>query len=173
MEKRIFKEENNLYQFDFSNAVWATDELNQMYRKISSILSDVDFIAETDQEIIFMEYKNADVENAANPGAFVQKLKSDEHYRSIALKYYGSILYALVSGRNKPYRYVYVLECAAAGSTERLRIRTKIRSKLPFDLQNGQEFSRRLIEDFEILSIEEWNNNPIYGRFPITAIASS
>lgn len=170
MDNRIFVEENNFFQFDFSGAVWATDQLNSKYRKISSLLSDVDFIVETENEILFVEYKNADVENAVNPGAFVEKLRTDKHYISIAMKYYGGLLYALACEKIKPYRYVYVLECAAAGRTERLWIRTKIRAKLPFELQNEPEFKRKTIDEFEILSIEEWNNDPIYGQFPISAI---
>lgn len=70
----------------------------------------------------------------------------------------------------KPFRYIYRLECAAAGSTERLRIRAKIGAKLPFELQKEPEFSKKMIENFEILSIEEWNHHPVYGQFPIIAV---
>lgn len=49
MEK-IFTEENKFYQIDFSKALWATDEINDLYHKAKVELSDVDFVAETDKE---------------------------------------------------------------------------------------------------------------------------
>lgn len=170
MKDRIYVNENRKFQFDFTAAKWATDQLNKKYQKIDFVLSDLDFIAETDKEILLIEYKNADVENAANPGAFVQKLKDDKHYKSMAMKFYGGLIYLHTSGKRKPCRYIYILECAAAGSTERLRIRAKIGSKLPFELQKESEFKQRMIENFEILSIEEWNSDPVYGQFPIIKI---
>ena len=166
----IYVDENNHFQFDFSKAVWASNELNNKYKKINSLLSDVDFIVETDHEIIFLEYKNSDVPNAANPAAFEEKLCTDEHYMSIAKKYYGSLFYALICEKRKTFRYVYILECARAGSTERLRIRAKVKAKLPFELQNDPEIKIALIDDFDILSIDEWNRNPLYGQFPISAV---
>ncbi|MGG1517873.1 hypothetical protein ABE504_20825 [Paenibacillus oryzisoli] len=172
MNERVFIEENGQFQFDFSAALWATDQLNSQYTKISSVLSDVDFIAETDTEILLIEYKNTDVENAADPGAFVQKLREDKHYISMAMKFYGGLLYLLALKHTKPFCYIYILECATAGSTERLRIKTKIGSKLPFELQKEPEFNQQLIKRFEILSISEWNNNPAYRQFPIAAIGS-
>lgn len=168
-----FVDENNQFQFDFSRAVWASDQLNNKYRLIHSVLSDVDFIVETDQEIIFLEYKNTDVIGAANPAAFTNKLRSDDHYMKIAQKYYGSILYAIACNKNKEYRYVYVLECALASGTDRKMLRNKISAKLPFQLQNEPEFKMPLIKDFEILSIADWNANPLYSQFPISPVITA
>lgn len=52
----IIKKEGKI---DFSSAVWSTNKLNRVFHStVSSILSDVDFVAETDKEILFVEYKN-------------------------------------------------------------------------------------------------------------------
>lgn len=55
----IFIDENQSCQFDFSAAIWATNELNTIYHNAKVQLSDVDFIVETETEILFIEYKNA------------------------------------------------------------------------------------------------------------------
>ena len=130
----------------------------------------MDFIAETDTEIVFVEYKNTDVNNAANPGAFAVKLASDEHYQSIARKFYGSLIYILSCHKNKQYKYVYVLECDLADTVTRKALRNKISKKLPFELQNEPEIKAELINDFKILSIAEWNSNPAYSLFPISKV---
>lgn len=114
--------------------------------------------------------KNTDVNNAANPDAFVDKLTSDKQYQSMARKFYGSLIYILGCQKNKKYKYVYVLECRLADSVTRKGLRNKISKKLPFDLQNEPEIKTELINYFEILSVDEWNSNPAYSLFPITAV---
>jgi hypothetical protein len=169
---QIYTDENKQFTFDFSKAIWASDKLNDKYKyaKVDSSLSDVDFIAETDQEIIFVEFKNSNVPNAANPEAFGEKLATDKHYVKIASKYFGALLYVVSCEKRKTYRYVYILESAYAGSTERGLIRSKIQPKLPFVLQKDPDVKISLIDDFEVLSIDEWNNNSLYGQFPITPL---
>lgn len=56
MEK-IFEDENHNYQIDLSQAVWASDRLNSIYHESKIELSDVDFIAETENDLLFIEYK--------------------------------------------------------------------------------------------------------------------
>lgn len=152
-------------------ALWSTNELTTKYTaNIHSVLSSVDFIAETDKEIVFVEYKNANIKNAINPQAFITKLTSDEHYQSIAKKFYGSLIYILVCNKNKKYKYVYILECMLADSVTRRRLRNKISRKLPFTLQKEPEIKIELISDFDILSIAEWNSNPAYSSCPISKV---
>ena len=57
---QIYQDENRQYQFDFSSALWATDHLHGIYSQNKvGILSDVDFIAETEDSVLLIEYKNA------------------------------------------------------------------------------------------------------------------
>lgn len=167
MTGEIYKEESNVYQIDFSNAIWSTNELHNIFHNTGvSILSDVDFIAETDNEIIFVEYKNASISGAANPDAF--KPSEDKYINKIAYKFYDSLIYILACGYKKAYRYVYVLEYPKGDSITRKLIRNKIAAKLPFKLQENSNIKMKLISDFQVISIDEWND--IYSDFPITLI---
>ena len=71
MEK-IFTDESNeitppSLQIDFSKTLWATDKLNSIFHNAGISLNDVDFIVETDEELIFVECKNANRIDAAKP----------------------------------------------------------------------------------------------------------
>ena len=71
MEK-IFTDESNettpsSSQIDFSEALWATNKLNSIFHNAGIPLNDVDFIAETEDELIFVECKNANRIDVANP----------------------------------------------------------------------------------------------------------
>ena len=170
---KVFKDENEKFTFDFTKAIWAFDKLNEVYNeKVKSTLSDVDFIAETEDAIIFVEYKNVDwiIEGAVNPSAFKNKIKDDKHYIKIAQKYYGSLIYILACNKKKNYKFVYILECNDADSVMRKFIRNKIRTKLPFELNAVEEVKMEVINSFEILSIEEWNMHSEYSQFPIKEI---
>lgn len=68
IEKKVLVEENGRYQFDFSalGYVWEMHEI-----VTHTTLSDVDFITETESEVLFIEYKNANIKGAANPDAML------------------------------------------------------------------------------------------------------
>ena len=67
----IFTDENQTCQIDFTNAVWATDQLNSIFSVVKdSILSDVDFIVEGANSIFFIEVKNSNFLGVDNPKAF-------------------------------------------------------------------------------------------------------
>lgn len=171
MEEYKFIDENQQYTFDFSNAVWAISNLNYIYNSnINSTLADVDFIVETQNDILFIEYKNSDIVGASNPDAFIEKIKKDKHYISIAQKYYGSLFYILACKKLKKFKYVYILECNKADSVLRGIIRNKIKKYLPFKLNQCDGIKQELIANFEILSINDWNLHNEYGKFPIKPI---
>lgn len=56
---RIFTEENGLYQIDCSKAVWATDELNYQYHAANCMLSDVDWVVETNKRLQILNMVNS------------------------------------------------------------------------------------------------------------------
>lgn len=66
-------------------------------------LNDVDFITEYNNNIIFLEYKNANIKDVINPNAFVDKIKKDpeKFYKNIAKQYYDSLLMFWATGGNK------------------------------------------------------------------------
>lgn len=49
-------------------------------------------------------------------------------------------------------------------------IRNRLKSKLPFALQENIGNGIKLIEKVEVLSIAEWNDHKYYGEFPIQHI---
>lgn len=172
MAGKIYKEENKVYQFDFTSAIWSSDELHKIFNtSVSSILSDVDYIAETEKELLFVEYKNASIAGAKKPEAFIPS--SDKLILKIAYKFYDSLIYIWACRYKKPYKYVYILEYPKGDSTTRKWIRNKIASKLPFELQKDKNIKYQIISSFEVLSIDEWNNDPLYSKFPVSLVRTA
>lgn len=169
MSNNIFQEENHVYQFDFSSALWATDQLHNVFQNNkATILSDIDFLAETDKEMILLEYKNASIPGAAHPELF--QPSSQKTLQKIAYKYYDTWIYLKAIKKKKPITYVYVLEHPNGDSSSRKVIRNKIVDILPFKLQQLPEISENMIFRFDVLSISEWNSHKIYKSFPISQI---
>ena len=166
---QIYQDENRMFQFDFSAALWASDQLHNIYNKTNvGILSDVDFIAETEDNIILIEYKNADILGAAHPEAF--RPLDQKRENKIAFKYYDSWIYLSAIGKNKSVKYVYILEYPNSDVVTRKRIRNRIADLLTFKLQKLPEIRIEMIHDFEVLSISEWNAHEQYKAFPISPI---
>lgn len=169
---QIYREENNVYQFDFSAALWATDELHDKFHQSGvSILSDVDFIAETENEVLLVEYKNANISEAVSPEKFNPLDQKREN--KIAYKFYDSWMYLSAAQKKKPIKYVYVLEYPHGDAVMRKRIRNRIADLLPFKLQKLPEIKEEMIHDFEVLSISEWNTHERLCAFPITRVAEN
>ena len=83
----VFWDENKSCTIDFSTAAWATDRIHDVFHAAKlSILCDVDFVAETEKELLLVEYKNANISNASNPGAF--RPRDQKLVQKIAFKYY-------------------------------------------------------------------------------------
>lgn len=162
----IFKEENNIYQIDLSLTEWSTDEIHDVFHRSKVELSDVDFVGETASDIILIEYKNANVPSAINPGAFVPQ--GEKLISKIARKYYDSCLYLEAIGKTKLRTYIYILEYPLGDSVTRRLIRNKIAVKLPFALQIQLQVEKSLIKEFQVLSIAEWNTHPTYSKFPLS-----
>lgn len=166
MSPTVFTEENGVYQIDCSAAMWATDQMNSLYHSAGTFLSDVDFVIETSDRLVLVEYKNASILNAVNPQGF--NPSSGKSVDKIARKFYDSLHYLSLEKKCKPVRYVYIVEYPNAGETERKMLRNLIGCRLPFQLQQGKV--GKIIEDFEVLSISEWNRHAVYGAFPIVPL---
>lgn len=167
---KVFVEENGLYQIDFSRALWATDRLNTIFHDAKTELSDVDFIAETDEKIFFVEYKNADIEGAVNPAAF--NPNEDKKISQVVKKYYDSLIYIDAIGKLsfKKKVYVYILEYPKGDVVTRKGIRNRLKTKLPFLLQQQNDINENLIDDFYVLSIDEWNER--FTEFPLYKVVN-
>lgn len=169
---QIYQDENRQFQFDFSSALWSTDKLHDIFsQNKAGILSDVDFIAETEDNILLVEYKNADISGVAHPEVFNPLDQKREN--KIAFKYYDSWIYLSALQKGKPVKYIYILEYPNDDTVTRKRIRNRIADLLPFKLQKLPEINVEMIHDFEVLSISEWNAHTQYRAFPITPVGTA
>lgn len=121
---------------------------------------------ESDKAIYLAEYKNANVPGAAKPDAF--RPEKDIILNKVAEKYFDTLHCLYLLGKNKPKKYIYVLEYPNGNSTSRLMIRNLLQKKLPFRLQAQLSAGKvRLIDEVKVVNIEEWNADPELGRYPI------
>ena len=161
----VFTDENQSWEFDFSKAIWATDQLHENYKTIKdSILHDVDFIIEDTNQLLFVECKNANFKGVTCPKSFKPLQRDSIHL--VARKYYDSIHFVkgLGKGKTKKFIYVYVVEAHNGSATERKGIRNRLRDRLPFKLQKNCKFEDAMIHDVYVLSIDEWNKK--YPQYP-------
>ena len=54
----------------------------------------------------------------------------------------------------------------------RKRLRNRLKKELPFALQENIGNGRKLIEKVDVVSIEEWNKDENYGKYPIVPVDS-
>lgn len=168
----IYTEENGNYSIDCTKAVWSANGINGAYHRAGLDLSDVDFVIETSSGLILLvEYKNASVAIAAHPERF--RPSSDEAIRKVSRKYYDSLHYLFLKGKLRSNRLVYIVESPYVDSVIRKRIRDKLKNKLPFSLQTQLSDSTRMIKEVAVVSIDEWNNDPVYGKYPISPVLPS
>ncbi len=162
----VYVEESGVYQIDCTQAIWATDQVHSQYHAAGTFLCDADFIAETSNYIYIIEYKNANIPNAANPAGF--NPSAQDKVDKVARKFYDSLHYLSTNNKNKPVKYIYVVEYPNAGSTDRRLLRNKIADRLPFRLQQGK--AKSIIDGFDVVSIAEWNSHQDYSQLPLTLI---
>ena len=162
-----FKEENGLYELDCTKALWATDEIRAVYDASGAPLSDTDFVVETEDFIYLIEYKNGNIQKAIEHGQVFNPAE-DKKRRDIIKNFYDSRHYLTIKGKNKPVKYIYIVEYPDASVTTRKMLRNNIVKQLPFKLQKNQPV--KLIYDFAVVSIAEWNEHEEYARFPLKLI---
>ncbi|MCD8129806.1 MAG: hypothetical protein LUE16_00765 [Lachnospiraceae bacterium] len=161
----ILMEENGVYCLDCTNAVWAADQMHQAYRNAGLHINDVDFVVESADDLFLVEYKNASIPGGANPSAF-QPL-DNKKVDTAAKKFFDSLHYLALLNKTKPVKYVYILEYPNGDVVTRKRLRNLLKEKLPFVLQKNIGNGKRLIESVDVVSIDEWNDNETYGRYPL------
>lgn len=155
-------EENGFYAIDCSQSLWATDEHHEKYNRLTvSLLTDADWLIETSDELLIIEYKNGNTPNQTksfNPN-------KDEYIRKVARKFYDTLHYLTIINKTKPKKYYYVLEYPKSDSVTNKIIREKIAKLLPFRLQDSMDTGISIIDSFNVLSIKEWNES--FPDFPI------
>ena len=163
----IFTDENQTCQIDFTNAVWATDQLNSIFSVVKdSILSDVDFIVEGANSIFFIEVKNSNFLGVDNPKAF--KPLHEDLIRVLAKKFFDSFHYVRGLGKTSDKQKIYIclIETPLGDSVMRRALRNRLKDRLPFKLQ--KIFSEKMIDDVLVWSFDEWNE--YFLQFPLSRL---
>ena len=167
-------EEKGNYGIDCRNAVWASDEIHKAYHDGGlSNLCDADFVIETPDRILLVEYKNSNVPEArahATKDTEYDPLQPDK-FNKIVRKYYDSLHYIRLLGKEQPIHYIFVLEYPKGDSASRKALRNRLKSHLPFKLQKMTNTGIKLIEAVDVVNIDEWNDDRVYGQFPIKTAA--
>lgn len=166
--KKQFIEENEAYKFDCADAVWVTDRMHHDYQAAKIQLKDTDLLIENDTNLLMVEYKNANIADAARPDAF--QPESDKKVSDVFHKFYDSLPYLYLLGKSKPVWFIYVLEYPHGDIITRKRLRNRLKLELPFALQNHLGTGKKLIDKMDVVSIQEWNCNEVYGKYPIAPV---
>ncbi len=169
----VYIEENGVYKLDCTTAVWSTDQIHKDYAQYvsGSLLNDVDFVIETEKYMLLVEYKNAKVPGAAHPERF--KPEGTPTLEKVAKKYYDSLHYLFLLEKDKPKYFIYIVEYPTGDSASRKMLRNKLKKRLPFRMQTAMSENRRIIEDVQVLNIQEWNANELFGHFPISLVENT
>ena len=88
-------------------------------------------------------------------------------------KFYDSLRYLYLKGKVKKRKYIYVVEAVGFDSTMRKKLKKNLKSNLPFKLQENISNDVNLIEGLDVLSIDDWNNDTVYGKYPISRVGCS
>lgn len=165
---KIFTEENGKYSIDCTKAIWATDQMHSDYQQAKIHINDVDFLIEDENYLLMVEYKNAKISGAVNPEAF--KPMEQKKVTTVVRKFYDSLHYLKLLDKKKPVQYIYVLEYPKGDVITRKRMRNRLKEELPFALQENIGNGVKLIDKVDVVSIDEWNQNENYGKYPIFSV---
>jgi len=166
--KNILTDENGDYGLECTNALWASDQMHRDYHNAKVQLSDADFLLEDEKSIMIVEYKNANTRKARDAGFKTPPFNpmDDRKFASVVRKFYDSLHYLHLLGKCKPVKYIYVVEVPNGDETMRKRLRAKMKTLLPFELQEKMNTGITLINRVDVLSIDEWNMHDEYGKYP-------
>ena len=171
MEKLLI-DENGEYGLDCTQAVWASDKMHEDYHRAKVQLSDADFLLEEVNNILIVEYKNADTKKAREARYKTPAFNpmDDKKFTSTVRKFYDSLHYIHLLEKNKPVKYVYVVEAPNSDAIMRKRLRARMKTLLPFALQENINTGISLIDRVDVLSINEWNMHDEYGKYPFVKL---
>ena len=155
MNKVLTDESGN--RFDFSESVNA--QMGDIYAFHD--LPSVDFVVETDDNILFIEVKNPDDANAReeNRSRFLSDLANKFYPHKLGEKYKSMLLTKWATGDfyAKPIICIFVLEFSAFSKSERGKLKEKLLCRTPLSLNRAEFGGRKHFEKrFELLSFGEF-----------------
>ncbi len=120
----------------------------------SSTVQRVDFIAEYDEQHLFIEIKDPDVPTAANPAAFVQKLNSGKLVQSLAGKFRDTLFFRSAQGKNdRKVRYLVLLSMNSLDNALLLSKQDELRKAIPI---RHADWAEDCAASCIILNFEQW-----------------
>lgn len=140
-------------EFDFSSSIEAICFDDNALHKHST-MKRVDFIVEFDDHFVFLEIKDPDKPEAANPGALKQKLLSGNLIPDLAGKYRDSLWFRTLSGKTaKPTRYIVLLSMASLEPALLLAKQDELQRSLPI---NHTDWSAPCAQACIILNLDQY-----------------
>lgn len=120
----------------------------------SSTVQRVDFIAEYDEQHLFIEIKDPDVPTAENPAAFVQKLNSGKLVQSLAGKFRDTLFFRSAQGKNdRKVRYLVLLSMNSLDNALLLSKQDELRKAIPI---RHADWAEDCAASCIILNFEQW-----------------
>ena len=168
MEK-IYEDENHNFLFDFTKAENVV-QIEELSHCIPELQYNVDFII-IEQNILFLEFKNSNVNYASNKELFHKKLtrNRDKFCKDMAKKFVSSLFWlwaCKLNEKEKKISYCLLIESELMDAKMRKLFRNKISKQLPHNFEKFGEVKREILSDFAVMNFEEWQEN--FPQYPIT-----
>lgn len=120
----------------------------------SSTVQRVDFIAEYDEQHLFVEIKDPDIPTAEHPAAFVQKLNSGKLVQSLAGKFRDTLFFRSAQGKNDhKVRYLVLLSMNSLDNALLLAKQDELRKAIPI---RHADWAEDCAASCIILNFEQW-----------------
>lgn len=122
----------------------------------SSTVQRVDFIAEYDEQHLFIEIKDPDIPTAQDPGAFFQKVNSGKLVQSLAGKFRDTLFFRSAQGKNdREIRYLVLLSMNSLDDALLISKQDELRKAIP--IRHG-DWAQACAASCIILNFEQWKN---------------
>ena len=152
----VFEESGYRFEFPAGMNVYKAD--TNYYHDLPA----VDFIAETNANLLFIEIKNPDKHGATqlDQDSFLDDLRHKFYPHKLSDKYKSHLMQKWVTGTiyTKSIICIFILEFSAFTDTERGRLKEKIFNKLPFTLNKPVFGGKKHLERFELLTVDEFKH---------------
>ena len=141
---------------------------------LSHCMKAVDFIVETEGQLLFIELK--DPENpqapAANKREFLTKFLSGQLDADLKTKFRDSFLYEQAAGRaKKPIKYLVLVGASTLTSAELLRRTEALKQHLPVHGPQGQPWEKPFVVGCAVMNLAAWNK--AFVQVPVSRIGAA
>jgi len=161
----IYLDENKTHKIDLREAASSIGNLHDIYKShnMHNAFNDVDWIAETDDEILLIEFTHYERREHLHTGD-----RAEAKHLQITKKFYGSAFYLLACGKHEAMDFIWVVESPFLDSFARKHYRNRIKKLLPFKFQRLPQIKVELIRNFHVYSVSDWNEKfPAFRLEPV------